>query len=88
MTSLLGESLRNQIFFVIKANPGIVRTEVPPLVDKAINVVTPAIKELVDMGMVVEGPERLSRVTNKAGRMLYVADDWAAELDAQNRIFE
>ena len=84
----LGESLRSQVFFLIKENPGIVRTEVPPLVDKAINVVTPAIKELIDMGMVVEGPERLSKVTNKAGKMLYVAEDWAAELDSQHRLFE
>ena len=88
MASILGESVRNQIFFVIKSNPGIVRTEVPPMVSRAINVVTPAIKELVDMGMVIEGPERLSKVTNKAGRMLYVAEDWASELDAQNRVFE
>jgi len=85
---LLGESLRSQVFFLIKENPGIVRTEVPPLVDKAINVVTPVIKELIDMGMVIEGPERLSKVTNKAGKMLYVAEDWAAELDSQYRLFE
>lgn len=84
----LGESLRSQIFFVIKENPGIVRTEVPPLVDKAINVVTPAIKELIDMGMVLEGVERLSHVTGKSGKTLYVAEDWARELDSQNKLFE
>lgn len=88
MAGLLGESLRSQIFFIIKEHPGLVRTEIPPMVSKAINVVTPAIKELIDMGMVVEGPERLSKVTNKSGKMLYAAEEWAREVDSQNRIFE
>ena len=83
-----GESLRNQIFWIIKQNPGIVRTEVRDRLDKPNNVVTPAIKELVDAHMIVEGDVRLSLTTNKPGRTLYVESAWNKELDSQNRIFE
>lgn len=82
------EALRNRIFFIIKENPGIVRTEVRDLLKLPNNVVTPAIKELIDQEMVVEGEPRLSKTTNKPGKQLYVADDWIKELNAQNRIFE
>lgn len=81
-------SLRDQIFFIIKANPGIVRTEIRDKLNKPNNVVTPCIKELIDAQMVVEGKARLSRTTNKPGKTLYVAEDWKKELDSQNRIFE
>jgi predicted transcriptional regulator len=83
-----GEALRNRIFFIIKENPGIVRTEIRDMLKLPNNVVTPAIKELVDQNMVVEGEARLSKTTNKPGKQLYVADDWTRELDSQNRIFE
>jgi len=83
-----GESLKNQIFFIIKGNPGILRTEVRDQLDLQNNVVTPAIKELIDAHMIVEGPTRISNTTGKAGKQLYVQEDWAAELDSQNRIFE
>jgi predicted transcriptional regulator len=83
-----GEALRNRVFFIIKENPGIVRTEIRDMLKLPNNVVTPAIKELVDQNMVVEGEARLSKTTNKAGKQLYVADDWTRELDSQNRIFE
>lgn len=83
-----GEALRSRIFFIIKDNPGIVRTEVRDQLKLPNNVVTPAIKELIDQEMVVEGQPRLSKTTNKPGKQLYVADDWAKEIDAQNRIFE
>jgi hypothetical protein len=83
-----GEALRNRIFFIIKKEPGIVRTEVRDMLALPNNVVTPAIKELIDMGMILEGEPRLSKTTNKPGKTLYVADDWAKELDAQNRVFE
>jgi len=83
-----GEALRSRIFFIIKENPGMVRTEIRDQLGMANNVVTPAIKELIDMEMVLEGQPRLSKTTNKPGKQLYVADDWAKEIDAQNRIFE
>ena len=83
-----GEALRSRIFFIIKDNPGMVRTEVRDQLGLANNVVTPAIKELIDMEMVIEGQLRLSKTTNKPGKTLYVADDWAREVDSQNRIFE
>ena len=83
-----GESLKNQIFFIIKGTPGILRTEVRDQLDLQNNVVTPAIKELIDAHMIVEGPVRISNTTGKPGKQLYVQEDWAAELDSQNRIFE
>ncbi len=83
-----GESLKNQIFFMIKGDPGVLRTEVRDKLGLPNNVVTPAIKELIDQEMVIEGQPRLSKTTNKLGKQLYVADDWEKELDAQNRIFE
>ncbi len=83
-----GETLRNRIFFIIKENPGMVRTEIRDQLGLPNNVVTPAIKELIDQEMVLEGQPRLSKTTNKLGKQLYVADDWAKEIDAQNRIFE
>jgi predicted transcriptional regulator len=83
-----GEALRSRIFFIIKDNPGIVRTEVRDQLGLPNNVVTPAIKELIDQEMILEGAPRLSKTTNKPGKQLYVADDWAAEIDAQNRVFE
>ena len=52
------------------------------------NVVTPCIKKLIDNKMIVEGDLRISKTTNKPGKSLYVADDWAKEIDAQNRVFE
>ena len=52
------------------------------------NVTGPAIKELVDAHMIVEGQTRISLTTGKPGKQLYVQEDWAAELDSQNRIFE
>ncbi len=84
----LGEALRNRIFFIIKDNPGIVRTEVRDMLKLPNNVVTPPIKELVDAKMIVEGEPRLSKTTNKPGKQLYIADDWSEELNSQNRIFE
>jgi len=72
----------------MKQNPGIVRTEVRDKLDLQNNVVTPAIKELVDAHMIIEGPTRVSNTTGKPGKQLYVQEDWAAELDSQNRIFE
>ncbi len=83
-----GEALRNRIFFIIKDNAGIVRTEVRDMLGMPNNVVTPAIKELIDMEMVVEGDPRLSKTTNKPGKQLYIEADWKAELESQNRIFE
>jgi predicted transcriptional regulator len=81
-------SLRDQILFIIKENPGILRTEVRDGLGLQNNVSAPAIKELIDKGLVVEGTPRLSKTTNKPGKTLYVAEDWAAEIDAQNRVFE
>jgi predicted transcriptional regulator len=77
-------SIRDQIFFVIRDNPGILRTEVRDKLGLQNNVSGPAIKELIDKGMIIEGHVRISKTTNKPGRSLYVAE----ELDAQNRIFE
>ena len=82
------ESLRSRVFFIIKANPGIVRTEVRDMLKIPNNVVTPAIKELIDMKMVVEGEPRTSKTTNRLGKQLYIAVDWAKAFDAQNRLFE
>lgn len=82
-----GEALRNRVFFIIKENPGIVRTEIRDMLKLPNNVVTPAIKELIDQDMVLEGEARLSKTTNKPGKQLYIADDWSKELDSQNRIF-
>ncbi len=84
----MNQSLRDQIFWIIKENPGIVRTEVRDKLKLQNNVVTPAIKELVDAHMIVEGPTRISNTTGKPGKQLYVQEDWAVELDSQNRIFE
>ena len=64
----MNQSLRDQIFWIIKQNPGIVRTEVRDKLDKPNNVVTPAIKELIDQDMVIEGEPRLSKTTNKTGK--------------------
>lgn len=83
-----GEALRNRVFFIIKENPGIVRTEVRDMLKMQNNIVGPCIKELIDQEMVVEGQQRLSKTTNKPGKQLYVADDWTRELDSQNRIFD
>ena len=83
-----GESLKTQIFFRIKSNPGVLRTEVRDELGMPNNVVTPAIKELIDAQMVVEGHTRVSKTTNRPGKELFVAEDWRRELDAQNRIFE
>lgn len=83
-----GEALRNRIFFIIKENPGMVRTEVRDLLKMQNNIVGPCIKELIDQEMVVEGQQRLSKTTGKPGKQLYVADDWTRELDSQNRIFD
>lgn len=81
-------SLRERIFFIIKDNPGILRTEIRDRLQLQNNITGPAIKELIDLKMVVEGPVRPSKTTGKPGKSLYLASDWAAELDAQNRIFE
>ena len=81
-------SVRDQIFFVIKEQPGILRTEVRDQLKMQNNISGPAIKELIDRGMVVEGELRVSSTTGKKGRALYVASDWARELDSQNRIFD
>ena len=83
-----GESLRNRIFLIIKANSGIVRTEVRDQLKLPNNVVTPAIKELIDMGMVMEGEPRTSKTTNRPGKQLYITEAWIKGADAQNRIFE
>ncbi len=84
----MNQSLRDQIFWIIKGNPGIVRTEVRDKLKLQNNVVTPAIKELIDAHMIVEGSVRISNTTGKPGKQLFVAEDWAKELDSQNRIFE
>ena len=83
-----GEALRSRIFFIIRENPGIVRTEVRDMLKMQNNIVGPCIKQLIDMEMVMEGAPRLSKTTNKLGKQLYIADDWAREVDAQNRIFD
>ncbi|KKN39032.1 hypothetical protein LCGC14_0747560 [marine sediment metagenome] len=84
----LNNSLRDQIFFYIKENPGICRTEVRDDMKLQNNVSGPAIKELIDKEMVMEGVEKVSRTTNKPGKSLYVAEAWKKEIDAQNRIFQ
>lgn len=81
-------SIRDQIFFIVRDNPGILRTEVRDKLGLQNNISGPAIKELIDRGMIIEGHVRVSKTTNKPGRSLYVADAWVQELDAQNRIFE
>lgn len=83
-----GESLRDRVFFIIKDNPNIVRTEVRDMLGLPNNVVTPAIKELVDMGWVVEGPRRVSMTTHKRGKTLFVSEGWQKESEAQNKVFE
>ena len=83
-----GESLKTQIFLMIKISPGVLRTEVRDELKLPNNVVTPAIKELIDAQMVVEGNTRLSKTTNCPGKELFVSEDWRIELDAQHRIFE
>lgn len=82
------EPLRDQIVWIIKMNPGIVRTEIRDMLKMANNVVTPCIKELIDQHLVVEGEVRVSKTTNKPGKTLYITEEWARELDAQNRLFE
>lgn len=82
------QSVRDQIFFFIKENPGTCRTEVRDRLELQNNVSGPAIKELIDKEMVVEGPEKISETTGKAGKTLYVAAEWQQMLDAQNRLFE
>jgi len=82
------DSLKARIVFMLKDNPGLVRTEVRDRLKMQNNIVGPAIKELVDDGILVEGPVRVSTTTNKTGKTLYLATDWQKELDAQNRVFE
>ena len=82
------ESLRNRVFFIIKDNPGIVRTEIRDMLGLPNNVVTPAIKELIDNKMVVEGGPRMSKTTGRIGKTLYIESEWSKELDSQNRIFD
>ncbi len=82
------EALESRIFWIIKGTPGMVRTEIRDGLGMPNNVVTPCIKKLIDNNMVVEGAARISKTTNKPGKSLYVAEDWAREVDSQNRIFE
>lgn len=84
----LNHSLRDQIFFYIKENPGSCRTEVRDAMKLQNNVSGPAIKELIDKEMVIEGAEKISSTTNKAGKSLYVAAEWKEMIDAQNKLFE
>ncbi len=84
----MSQSLRDKIFWIIKENPGIVRTEVRDSLELPNNVVTPAIKELIDAHMLVEGEARISNTTGKPGKQLFVEDAWSEELDSQNRIFD
>ena len=84
----MSQSLRDQIFWVIKENPGIVRTEVRDKLKLQNNVSAPAIKELIDSHMIMEGDLRISNTTGKPGKQLYVEEAWLKELDSQNRIFE
>jgi len=81
------DSLRTRVFWIVKDNPGIVRTEVRDHLKLPNNVVTPAIRELIKDNIFVEGPERISKTTNKPGRSLYLSEDWQKEADSQNRIF-
>ena len=83
----LNEPLKEKIVWIIKTKPGIVRTEVRDQLGMANNVVTPAIKELIDAKIVVEGATRVSKTTNKPGKTLYITEEWGKELNAQNRIF-
>lgn len=82
------ESLRSRIFWMIKENPGIVRTEIRDNLKLPNNVVTPCIRELIKDKMIVEGVERISKTTNKPGKSLYVEEAWQKRLDLQNRVFE
>lgn len=82
------EALESRIFWIIKGTPGMVRTEIRDELGLPNNVVTPCIKKLIDNKMVAEGDIRISKTTNKPGKSLYVAEDWAKEVDAQNRIFD
>lgn len=84
----LNEPLKEKIVWMIKDNPGIVRTEVRDKLQMANNVVTPVIKELIDNKIIIEGKTRISKTTNKPGKTLYITEDWCQELDAQNKIFE
>jgi len=81
-------SVRDQIFLYIKAHPGVCRTEVRDALKLQNNVSGPAIKELIDKNMLVEGPDKVSMTTGKPGKSLYVEEEWANQLEAQNRIFE
>ena len=72
---------------MIKMNPGMVRTEIRDELGLPNNVVTPAIKELIDVKIVIEGAARVSKTTNKPGKTLYITEEWGKELDAQNRVF-
>jgi predicted transcriptional regulator len=84
----LNTSLRDQIFFYIRENSGSCRTEVRDALRLQNNVSGPAIKELIDKGMVIEGAEKISITTNKPGKSLYVAAEWNDILDAQNKLFD
>lgn len=81
-------SLKDRIFLTIADNPGILRTEVRDKLGLQNNVSGPAIKELIDSDMIIEGPSRVSMTTGKPGKSLYVAGDWAKELDSQNKLFD
>jgi predicted transcriptional regulator len=83
----LNEPLKERIVWMIKMNPGMVRTEIRDELGLPNNVVTPVIKELIDAKIVVEGATRVSKTTCKPGKTLYITDEWGKELDAQNRIF-
>lgn len=82
------QSVRDQIFWYIKENPGVCRTEVRDRLKLQNNVSGPAIKELIDKEMVIEGVEKASETTGKMGKTLYVASEWKQMLDAQNKLFE
>jgi hypothetical protein len=82
------EPLKEKIVWMIKMNPGMVRTEVRDALKMQNNIVGPVIKELIDAKIVVEGATRISKTTNKPGKTLYITEEWGKELDAQNRIFE
>ncbi|MBD3260636.1 MAG: hypothetical protein GF334_02995 [Candidatus Altiarchaeales archaeon] len=81
-------SVRDKIFWYIKENPGSCRTEVRDRLGLQNNVSGPAIKELIDRKMVMEGSEKISETTGKSGKALYVASEWQEMLEAQNRLFE
>ena len=82
------QSVRDQIFWYIKENPGVCRTEVRDRLKLQNNVSGPAIKELINKEMLVEGPEKISETTGKAGKTLYVKSEWQEMMDAQNRLFQ